>query len=62
MSPTDTPDPPDEAPMPLDPEDQPHPKEAPPPMDPAVRPVPPEAPEPSEDPGTDPFDDGNFPV
>ena len=57
--------PPQEAPMPSDPKQDPPMPENPQPIDPAVNPVSPEIPEPTdapEDPMIDPFDDGNFPV
>lgn len=55
--------PPSEAPMPVDPAQEPAVPESPQPKDPSSAPVPPEVPQPDapmEEP--DPFDDGNFPV
>lgn len=58
-------DPPAEAPMPSDPDQDPSVPENPQPTDPAESPFSPEEPErdnPPEDPEPDPFDEGNFPI
>lgn len=58
-------EPPQEAPMPIDPEQQPSPLERPQQEDPKEKPAPPEVPAPEstpEDSDYDPFDEVNFPV
>ncbi|MFK7837464.1 MAG: hypothetical protein AB8B60_14720 [Sulfitobacter sp.] len=69
MAASDHPDPPggppQEIPMPIDPQQVPSQPENPQPVDPTVDPVTPEVPQPAvppEDPAADPFDEGNFPV
>lgn len=69
MSATHHPDPPNEppqeAPIPSDPKQEPSVPEAPQPVDPGVEPEMPEVPEPTaptEEPELDPFDNGNFPI
>ena len=54
--------PPNEAPMPVDPDTPPRPSESPQPTDPVVEPAVPEVPQPTEEPEFDPFDEPNFPV
>lgn len=55
-------DPPNEAPMPVDPDTLPRPSESPQPTDPVVEPAVPEVPQPTEETEFDPFDEPNFPV